>query len=154
MARGYYHAAVTLNYIRALIEGGFADLHHPEKWELGFIEHSPNRESYRRVVDAITDAVTFMETIGGGGGETLRRVSFYTAHEALLLPYEEALTRRDESGRWYNLGAHFLWIGYRTRDPDGAHARYLAGIANDRDHAAGRRLRGSHSPQADQCRPD
>lgn len=129
MARGYYHAAVTLNYIRALIEGGFADLHHPEKWELGFIEHSPNRESYRRVVDAITDAVTFMETIGGGG-ETLRRVSFYTAHEALLLPYEEALTRRDESGRWYNLGAHFLWIGYRTTDPDGAHARYLAGLAN------------------------
>ncbi|HOK90489.1 MAG TPA: 3-deoxy-7-phosphoheptulonate synthase class II [Candidatus Hydrogenedentes bacterium] len=129
MIRGYYHAAVTLNYIRALIEGGFADLHHPEKWDLGFIENSPNRESYRKVVDAITDAVTFMETIGGGG-ETLRRVSFYTSHEALLLPYEEALTRRDESGRWYNLGAHFLWVGYRTADPEGAHARYLAGIAN------------------------
>jgi len=129
MVQGYYHAAVTLNYIRALIEGGFADLHHPEKWDLGFIEQSPNRESYRRVVDAITDAVTFMETIGGGG-ETLRRVSFYTAHEALLLPYEEALTRQDEFGRWYNMGAHFLWVGYRTTDPDGAHVRYLAGIAN------------------------
>ncbi|HOQ90028.1 MAG TPA: 3-deoxy-7-phosphoheptulonate synthase class II [Candidatus Hydrogenedentes bacterium] len=129
MRWGYHHAAVTLNYIRALIEGGFADLHHPEKWDLGFIENSPHREAYRRIVDAITDAVTFMETIGGGG-ETLRRVSFYTSHEALLLPYEEALTRQDESGRWFNLGAHFLWVGYRTADPYGAHVHYLSGIAN------------------------
>ncbi len=128
MLKGYHHATASLNFLRALIEGGFADLHYPERWDLGFIEQSRDSEAYRRIVDAITDAVRFMKTVGADA-ETLRRVSFYTSHEALLLPYEEAMTRR-EGGEWLNLGAHFLWLGYRTCQLDGAHVEYARGIAN------------------------
>ncbi len=130
MIDGYHHAAATLNFIRALIEGGFADLHHPERWDLGFIETSPYRDAYRQAMDAITDAIAFMETVGASrSADYLRRIEFYTSHEALLLPYEEALTRSQESGM-YNLGAHLLWLGYRTSAPDGAHVEYLRGVRN------------------------
>lgn len=131
MLAGYHHATASLNYIRALIEGGFADLHHPERWDLEFINQSRHREEYRRTADAISDAVRFMDTIGAAEAmETLRRVAFYTSHEALLLPYEEALTRTDAHGAAYNLGAHYLWLGYRTCIADGAHVEYLRGIEN------------------------
>lgn len=131
MLQGYYHAAASLNFIRALIEGGFADLHHPERWDLDFIGQSRHREEYRKVVDAITDAVCFMDTIGAAdAAERLRRIAFYTSHEALLLPYEEAMTRTDSAGATYNLAAHYLWLGYRTCALDGAHVEYLRGIQN------------------------
>lgn len=131
MVEGYYHAAVSLNYIRALIEGGYADLHHPKRWDLGFIRSSKNKDAYKRIVDAISDAIGFMDTIGAVDAfERLRRISFYTSHEALLLPYEEAMTRREPDGGYYNLGAHYLWLGYRTSDIRGAHVEYLRGISN------------------------
>ncbi len=131
MLEGYYHATASLNYIRALIEGGFADLHHPEQWDLEFLEKSPEGDSYRRIADAITDAIHFMDTVGATDvAEKLRRIAFYTSHEALLLPYEEALTRMDDNETAYNLGAHYLWLGYRTCTLDGAHVEYLRGIEN------------------------
>jgi len=131
MVDGYHHAAASLNYIRALIEGGFADLHHPERWDLAFINKSPHREEYRQVVDAIVDAIAFVETIGAtGDADTLRRIELYTSHEALLLPYEEGLTRAQINTETYNLGAHFLWVGYRTAFPASAHVEYLRGIRN------------------------
>lgn len=131
MLEGYHHATASLNYIRALIEGGYADLHHPKRWDLGFIKKSKNRSAYKKIVDAITDAIQFMDTIGAvDTSERLRRISFYTSHEALLLPYEEAMTRRETAGGYYNLGAHFLWLGYRTSDIRGAHVEYLRGIQN------------------------
>ena len=130
MVEGYHHATASLNFIRGLIEGGFADLHHPEQWDLGFVEESPDSDAYQKIIDAITDAVAFMSTVGEGGLlETLRRVSFYTSHEALLLPYEEAMTR-STAGHWHNLGAHFLWLGYRTCQKDGAHVEYIRGVRN------------------------
>ncbi len=129
MIEGYHHAAAGLNFIRALIEGGFADLHYPERWNLAFLESCPQREAYQKMVDAINDSIAFMETIGRSD-ESLRRVEFYTSHEALLLPFEEALTRPGSPAGSYNLGAHFLWIGYRTTQPDGAHVEYLRGIHN------------------------
>jgi 3-deoxy-7-phosphoheptulonate synthase len=129
MVEGYNNAAASLNFVRALIEGGFADLHHPEWWDLSFIEGSPHGRAYRQIADAIVDAIAFMETVGPPQSvEHLRRIEFYTSHEALLLPYEEALTRNSQNH--YNLGAHLLWLGYRTSAPDGAHVEYLRGIRN------------------------
>lgn len=131
IVEGYHHAAASLNFIRALIEGGFADLHHPEQWNLDFVKNGAYSQSYRGVVDAITDAIAFMETVGvADAAEQLKRIEFYTSHEALLLPYEEGLTRRTGQGEFYNLGAHFLWLGYRTCVPEGAHVEYLRGIRN------------------------
>ncbi len=131
MLEGYHHATASLNFIRALIEGGFADLHYPERWDLDFIKQSLHCDEYRKVVDAITDAVRFMDTIGAAdAAERLRRIAFYTSHEALLLPYEEGLTRMDAGADAYNLGAHYLWLGHRTRALNGAHVEYLRGIQN------------------------
>ncbi len=129
MIDGYHHSAACLNYLRALIEGGFADLHHPELWNLSFMETSPNRKAYQKMVDAINDAITFMETISHSD-DSLRRVEFYTSHEALLLPYEEALTRYSDNNTPYNHSAHFLWLGYRTSGLEDAHVEYLRGIRN------------------------
>ena len=128
---GYYHAAVTLNYIRSLIDGGFADLHHPYTWNLHLIEKTEKWEEYREIVESVLDAIHFMETFGGVNPESLARVEFYVSHEALHLGYEEALTRTDpESGIPYNVGAHMLWIGERTREIEGAHVEYCRGIGN------------------------
>lgn len=144
MVEGYHHAAASLNYIRALIEGGFADLHYPERWDLGFIRHSRNRNTYHRIVDAITDAIRFMDTIGAvEAAERLKRISFYTSHEALLLPYEDAMTRLEADDLHYNLGAHYLWLGYRTSAPDGAHVEYLRGIVNP----VGIKIGPDHTPE-------
>jgi 3-deoxy-7-phosphoheptulonate synthase len=129
MIDGYHHSAACLNYLRALIEGGFADLHHPELWNLSFMETSPNRKAYQKMVDAINDSITFMETISQSD-ESLRRVEFYTSHEALLLPYEEALTRYSDNHTPYNHSAHYLWLGYRTSGLEDAHVEYLRGIRN------------------------
>jgi 3-deoxy-7-phosphoheptulonate synthase len=131
LLQGYFLAASTLNFIRSMIDGGFADLHQPYNWNLYGIERSAQWPEYKATVERILDAIHFMESFGGVNPDKLHRVSFYTSHEALHLPYEESLTRLDpRSGRYYNLGAHMLWVGERTRHPDGAHAEYLRGIAN------------------------
>lgn len=130
MVRAYFHSAATLNYVRALLDGGFADLHHPEGWDLGFVRDTGHRAEYQQMLDHISDAIRFMESsVGLRSNNALRTVDLYTSHEGLLLDYEEALTRKVD-GRWYNLGAHFLWIGHRTRQLDGAHVAYCSGIAN------------------------
>jgi 3-deoxy-7-phosphoheptulonate synthase len=131
MLQAYFHAAATLNYVRALIEGGFADLHHPEHWNLGFIRASVRQREYSEIVSHILDAINFMEACGSALEAALGRIDFFTSHEALVLPYEEALTHPDETGeRYFNVGAHMLWLGDRTRDLEGAHVEYLRGIAN------------------------
>jgi 3-deoxy-7-phosphoheptulonate synthase len=131
MLEGHARSAMTMNFVRALIDGGFADLHHPEYWNLEWVGHSPLAEEYRRMVSGIGDAVRFMETLSGSEVHNLNRVDFYTSHEALLLPYEEAQTRQvPRQWGWFNLSTHFPWIGMRTAALDGAHAEYFRGIRN------------------------
>jgi 3-deoxy-7-phosphoheptulonate synthase len=120
-----------VNFIRALIDGGFADLHHPEYWDLDFVRHAPLAAEYQRMVEAIGDSLRFMETVAGQQIGTMSRVDFFTSHEALHLLYEQAQTRRvPHRTGWYNLATHFPWIGVRTADPGGAHVEFMRGIAN------------------------
>jgi 3-deoxy-7-phosphoheptulonate synthase len=131
LLRGYEYSALTLNFIRALVEGGFADLHHPEYWDLDFVAHSPRAQEYQQMVETISDSLRFMETLAGIQAGQMRRVDFYTSHEALHLAYESAQTRRvPHRTGWYNLTTHLPWIGMRTADPGGAHVEYFRGIAN------------------------
>lgn len=126
----FHRSSATLNYIRALTKGGFADLHNPHHWNLDFVTNAPNKSKYEAIVSSIRDAIEFMESLGTQS-DTLQSVEFYTSHEGLLLPYEEAMTQYvPEMGGWYNLGAHFLWIGDRTRQLDGAHIEYFRGVKN------------------------
>ncbi len=131
LLRAYGRSALTLNFIRALSEGGFADLHHPENWELQFVSQCDESARYHKLVEAIEDALQFVDTISSVQSRELRRVDFFTSHEALHLDYEQALTRESVRGcGWYNLGTHFPWIGDRTRALDGAHVEYMRGIRN------------------------
>jgi len=123
-------SALTMNFTRALIDGGFADLHHPEYWDLAWVDHSPLQDEYRRMVESIGDSVRFMETLAGPIG-SFGKVDFYTSHEALLLHYEQAQTRQvPRQWGWFNLSTHFPWIGMRTAQLDGAHIEYCRGIRN------------------------
>jgi len=131
MLRGYEHSALTLNFIRSLVDGGFADLHHPEYWDLEFVAHSPRAQEYQRMVESISDSLRFMETLAGIQAGEISRVDFFTSHEGLLLPYEAAQTRKvPRREGWYNLGTHFPWVGLRTAEVDGAHVDYFRGIRN------------------------
>ena len=131
MIKAHARSAMTMNFVRALIDGGFADLHHPEYWNLNWVGHSPLADEYRRMVNAIGDAVRFMETLSGEAVHNLNRVDFYTSHEALLLPYEASMTRQvPRHCGWFNLSTHYPWIGMRTAAVDGAHVEYFRGIAN------------------------
>ena len=131
MLRAYERSGLTINFIRALIEGGFADLHHPEYWELGFVLRSPHAAEFTRMVETIGDSLRFMEALSGSLLADIGRVDFYTSHEGLHLLYEQALTRRvPRRTGWYNLSTHFPWIGERTRALDGAHVDFFRGIAN------------------------
>jgi 3-deoxy-7-phosphoheptulonate synthase len=131
LLRGYERAALTINFIRALVDGGFADLHHPEYWDLDFVQHSPLANEYRRLVAGIGESLRFMETLAGRAVTEMRRVDFYTSHEGLHLEYEQAHTRRvPRRPGYYNLATHFPWIGLRTSDTEGAHVEYFRGIAN------------------------
>ncbi|MFA5684483.1 MAG: 3-deoxy-7-phosphoheptulonate synthase class II [Lysobacteraceae bacterium] len=131
MIVGHARSAMTMNFVRSLIDGGFADLHHPEYWDLGWVPHAALAAEYQRRVDAIGDAVRFMETITGSAVHNLNRVEFFTSHEALLLHYEEALTRQvPRQWGWFNLSTHYPWIGMRTADLDGAHVEYMRGLRN------------------------
>lgn len=131
LLRGYERAALTLNFIRALVKGGFADLHHPEYFDLDWVRLSPSASEYHRLVQMIGESLRFMENVlGVRAGET-DRIDFYTAHEALHLPCEAAQTRTvPRHAGWFNLSAHFPWVGLRTNDPAGAHIEYLRGIEN------------------------
>jgi 3-deoxy-7-phosphoheptulonate synthase len=131
--RAYSQSAATLNLLRALSRGGYADLHQVQRWTMGFVRHSPQAERYLDLAERIADCLRFMEACGidAVSSPQIRETEFYVSHEALLLPYEEALTRRDpDSGDWYDASAHMLWVGERTRQIDGAHVAYLSGLAN------------------------
>ena len=133
LVQGYLQSASTLNLLRAFAQGGYADLHNVHRWNLGFIAGSPAGEKYRALADRISDTLSFMEACGITPDTTpqLRTTEFYTSHEALLLGYEQAMTRVDStSGDWYDTSAHMLWIGDRTRQLDAAHVEFMRGIKN------------------------
>jgi 3-deoxy-7-phosphoheptulonate synthase len=131
LLRGYERAALTLNFVRALVDGGFADLHHPEYWNLAFLHHSPLKDAYQRIVDSIVDSIDFFESISGRPVHEAGRAEFYASHEGLHLLYEQAQTRFiPRQQRWYNLSTHLPWIGMRTAGVENAHVEYFRGIAN------------------------
>jgi 3-deoxy-7-phosphoheptulonate synthase len=131
LLRGYERAALTLNFVRALVDGGFADLHHPEYWDLGFMRHAELREAYERIAKSIGDALDFFESLTGKEVHDATRVDFFSSHEGLHLLYEQAQTRFiQRQNRWYNLSTHMPWIGMRTAQVDGAHVEYFRGISN------------------------
>ena len=132
MLQAYLQAAATLNLLRAFSTGGYADVHKVHAWTLGFTE-ADEAEKYREMANRISDTLDFMEAAGirSEASHALETVEFYTSHEALLLEYEEALTRLDStSGKWLAGSGHMVWIGDRTRQPDGAHVEFCAGVQN------------------------
>ncbi|KAJ2503825.1 hypothetical protein GGI11_007589 [Coemansia sp. RSA 2049] len=157
LMEAYFHSAATINYVRLLLGAGFADIHQPKNWDLGHVRDKEIRHEYQTIVSRLTNALDFMEVIGATDGRlsALSTVDLYTSHEALLLDYEQALTRpvpkpvakatrhvpyepstpprnllAPELCDWYNLSAHFIWIGDRTRQLDGAHVEYFRGVKN------------------------
>jgi 3-deoxy-7-phosphoheptulonate synthase len=133
LLQAYGQSASTLNLLRAFAGGGYADLYNIHRWTLGFVADSPQGAKYRELSEKISEALTFMAAIGvtPESQPDLHRVEFFTSHEALLLGFEEAMTRVDStSGEWYDTSAHLVWIGERTRQLDGAHIEYFRGIRN------------------------
>jgi 3-deoxy-7-phosphoheptulonate synthase len=131
LVEGHMRSAMTMNFVRGLVDGGFADLHHPEYWDLDWVQHSPLAADYRARVAAIGTSLRFVERLVGTDLQEFNRVDFYTSHEALLLWAEAAQTRTvPRKSGWYNLSTHFPWIGLRTADPAGAHVEYCRGIVN------------------------
>ncbi|MDP8969885.1 MAG: 3-deoxy-7-phosphoheptulonate synthase class II [Actinomycetota bacterium] len=133
LLRVYHQAAATLNLLRAFTKGGFADLEKVHLWNQEFVAASPQGRRYAALADEITRALGFLSACGVdvASDPTFHTVDFWTSHEALLLGYEQALTRRDSlTGDWYDCSAHMLWVGERTRDPDGAHVHFLSGVHN------------------------
>ncbi|KAI9794250.1 MAG: Aromatic/aminoadipate aminotransferase 1 [Peltula sp. TS41687] len=145
LVSAYFHSAATLNYIRAQLSSGIADLHSPLNWNLGHVKSASIKAKYQRIVTSITESLRFMKTIGADTAGQLQTVDLYTSHEGLLLEYEQSLTRKlkhpptysplpssspSPSEGYYNTSAHFLWIGDRTRQPTGAHVEYFRGLAN------------------------
>lgn len=133
MLKAYSQAASTLNLLRAFSQGGYADLHQVHRWNMGFVASGEQGARYQEMADRIHDALAFMEACGVSSENTpeMGRTDFYTSHEALLLQYEQSLTRVDStSGDYYDTSAHMLWIGDRTRDPDEAHVEFLSGVSN------------------------
>jgi 3-deoxy-7-phosphoheptulonate synthase len=127
----YMQSAGTLNLLRAFATGGYADLHQVHRWNLGFVERSPLASRYQDLAARIDETLGFMQACGMSDLPQVRETEFYTSHESLLLPYEQAMTRVDStSGDWYACSAHFLWIGDRTRQPEGAHVEFLRGVKN------------------------
>ncbi|MEJ5168379.1 MAG: 3-deoxy-7-phosphoheptulonate synthase class II, partial [Arcobacteraceae bacterium] len=133
LLKAYNQSAATLNLLRAFARGGMADLHQVHSWNLDFIKDHPLGLKYEEIATKISDSLAFMEACGITTANTpqLSQTTLYTSHEALLLNYEQALTRRDSlTGDWYDCSAHMLWIGDRTRDLDGAHLEFFRGIKN------------------------
>jgi len=133
MLKAYNQSAATMNLLRAFARGGMADLRKIHKWTLDFVKESPQGHKFEELADRITESLKFMQAVGITPENTpiLRETTLYTSHEALLLNYEEALTREDSlTGEWYDCSAHMLWIGDRTRDPEEAHVEFLRGVKN------------------------
>jgi 3-deoxy-7-phosphoheptulonate synthase len=133
LLQAYHHASATLNVLRALTKEGFADLDQVHGWNQAFVRASPAGRTYEEVADAITWALRFMSACGLDlrGAFAMHGMNLFTSHEALLLPFEQALTKLDRrSGAWFDTSAHMVWVGERTRQVDGAHVEYLSGIAN------------------------
>jgi 3-deoxy-7-phosphoheptulonate synthase len=133
LMRAYNQSASTLNLLRAFAGGGYADLHNVHRWNLGFVNDSPQGARYRELSDKISEAIDFMGAVGVNSQSfpAMHQVDVFTSHEALLLGFEEAMTRIDStSGDWYDTSAHLVWIGERTRQLDGAHIEYVRGIKN------------------------
>ncbi|MCF2860721.1 Phospho-2-dehydro-3-deoxyheptonate aldolase (plasmid) [Pseudoalteromonas sp. THAF3] len=133
LMKAYHHSAATLNLLRAFAQGGLADLHQVNRWNMSFVAANPLKDKYQQLADRIQDALEFMEVCGinSTNAPSLTETALYTSHEALLLGYEQALTRRDHlSGDWYDCSAHFVWIGERTRQLDHAHIEFFRGIKN------------------------
>ena len=133
MLQAYSQAAATLNLLRAFAQGGYADLHRVHRWNMDFVGGDAAGERYRELADRIAEALAFMEACGidSGNAPAVRQTSVYTSHEALLLGYEQAMTRVDSTtGDWYDTSGHMLWIGDRTRQIDGAHVEFLRGVKN------------------------
>jgi 3-deoxy-7-phosphoheptulonate synthase len=139
----YMHSAATLNYVRGQLASGIADLHNPLDWGLGHVRDPKLQTKYQQIVSSITDSLRFMRTVGADTAGQLQTVDLYTSHEGLVLEYEQSLTRymrhpknytsssaaKDTSG-WYNVSAHFVWIGDRTRQIDGGHVEFFRGLEN------------------------
>jgi 3-deoxy-7-phosphoheptulonate synthase len=143
--QAYMQAAATLNLLRAFTDGGYAALTRVHSWMLGFVDRSPQGERYRDMADRISEALNFMEACGVTDATTpeIKRTDLYTSHEALLLGFEQAMTRIDStSGLWYDTSAHMVWVGERTRDVDGAHVEFCRGIANPIGLKAGPTMSG------------
>jgi 3-deoxy-7-phosphoheptulonate synthase len=142
---GYQTAALTLNFVRALTEGGgFADLHHPEFWELGFMKDSPFVSEYEEIVQSISNSIKFVETVSPEQLVTLKRVHMFTSHEALNLYYDSAQTRQvPHTAGWFNLSSHMVWLGNRTRNLDEGHVEFLRGIQNP----IGIKVGGDYNPE-------
>ena len=141
MERAYVQSAATLNLLRAFSQGGYADLHQVHAWNLGFVQKTTEKAHYENIAKRLDETLAFMAAMGITSESTpqIREIEFYTSHEALLLYYEQALTRRDSTtaresegyeGDWYDCSAHMVWVGERTRQPDGAHVEFLSGIKN------------------------
>ncbi|KAK9461327.1 DAHP synthetase [Lipomyces oligophaga] len=135
LVSAYFHSSATLNFIRSLLSSGFADLHRPFDWSLTHVQSSSVKARYSSVVKSITEGLSFMKTVGADKSSTLSSIDFFTSHEALLLEFEQSLTRKlrdpaDGKLKWYNTSAHFLWIGDRTRQLNGAHVEYFRGLMN------------------------
>ncbi len=131
LLRAYARSAMTVNFVRGLVDGGFADLHHPEYWDLDWVDHSPLAKEYQKMVESLGGSLKFMESLAGRPMHSFNRVDFYTSHEGLHLHYEQAQTRQvPRQWGWFNLSTHFPWIGMRTADLEGAHVEYCRGIRN------------------------
>ena len=130
--RAYFHSATTLNYLRGLLSSGFASLHSPQEWSLGHVRSSTLLKEYTSTVTSVLDCLDFMAHIGADSSfvsEFLERTEVFTSHEALLLDYEEKLTRK-YGNSWIDGSAHFIWVGERTRDLNGAHIEFIRGVEN------------------------
>ncbi|KAK9693662.1 hypothetical protein K7432_013805 [Basidiobolus ranarum] len=138
LVSAYFHSAATMNYVRSILNSGFADLHRPAEWDIQYINSTAVREEYQTIINRLTDALNYMQVIGADqpqASSSLSSVDLFMSHEGLMLPFEEALTRFlpdpiNGGRKWYNTSSHFLWIGDRTRQIDGAHVEYFSGIEN------------------------
>ncbi len=141
LTEAYFCAAATLNHLRALVDGGFDDLHHPERWDIPW--EGAEHQAYRATLTRVQESLDFVEALGGLGRGSLRTGEIFISHEALHLPFEEAMTRQVAPGRFTNLGAHMLWVGERTRGLEGAHVEYLRGLTNPIGIKVGATLKGT-----------
>ena len=159
MVQAYNQSAATLNLLRAFAQGGYADLHEVNRWNLDFVRNSPASARYQDLAARLDETLNFMAACGLNSATTpqIAETDFFTSHEALLLQYEEALTRVDStSGDWYDCSAHLVWIGDRTRQPDGAHVEFLRGVRNPLGFKCGPVALGRRHAEADrhaQSRP-